>query len=261
MRISIFNLNSKSTYKEEYLKMIKVLSSKCVSFNKKSYTYFDYIDKYLFNKWKYRGTYLDLYSYLEFIGISIKSNKVTEESFINLLEFLLNIQLLIESIKYYNDNTIFNSMCQSVLFHNIPIILDKFGYQAYDMDDKVIILNKGLVYDDLLELVPDDIYEAMLSYRNINNNGIRMKKLILNKIYDYIITDIDRYKSYNSSIFTCIKTIVTKMGITGNIDKKYINLSNYKLKKYYDNCFEMMCYLINTKNIYKYREEIKQISN
>ena len=69
--------------------------------------------------------------------------------------------------------------------------------------------------------------------------------------------DIEKYKSYNSSVYSSIKTVITKMGVIGDIDKKYSDLSNYKLRKYYDNCFSMMSYLIRTENILKYKEEIK----
>ena len=50
------------------------------------------------------------------------------------------------------------------------------------------------------------------------------------------------------------------MGVRGNIDKKYQHLSSYKLKKYYDYCYECILYLLKTENINKYREEIKQIT-
>ena len=46
------------------------------------------------------------------------------------------------------------------------------------------------------------------------------------------------------------------MGVIGEVDKKYKDLSNYKLRKYYDNCFAMIVYLLNTENILKYKEEI-----
>ena len=109
MRISIFNLNNKTNYKIEYQRIIKVLNSKCITFKNKSYNYFDYINTYLFNNWKYRNTFLDLYEYLEFIGVNINSSKINLDSFINFIEFILNIQLLLESIKYYNENTIINT--------------------------------------------------------------------------------------------------------------------------------------------------------
>jgi len=76
MRISIFNLENKSSYKDEYIKMMKVLNSKCITFNKKNYSYFEYVNTYLFNNWKYRGTYLDCYSYLDFIGVNVNSRKI-----------------------------------------------------------------------------------------------------------------------------------------------------------------------------------------
>ena len=257
MRMSIFNLNNNDTFKDEYLKIIKVLNSKCITINKKTYSYFEYINAYLFNNWKYRNTYIDCYEYLKFIGVNINSKKISFDSFINLIEFILNIQILIESNKFYNDNTSYSIPAKSIIFHNIPLILDKLNYQAYDLDDKVVIFKKDIDYEDLFSIVPDDINELILSYSNINNNGIKTKRIILNKLYNYIQSDLEKYKSLNSSVYQSIKLVVTKMGIIGEIDKKYQNLSNYKLRKYYDNCFYMINYLIKTENILKYKEELK----
>lgn len=259
MRISIFNLDNKTSYKEEYLKILKVLNSKCIVFKSKKYTYFEFANEYLFNNWKYRETFLDLFEYLEFIGVKISSKKISESSFINFMEFLLNMQLLLESIKYYNDNIVFSTKASSILFHNIPLILDKLNYQAYDIDDKVIIYKKDIIYTDLLDTLSDDILELILSYNNVNNNGIKQKRLILNKLYNYLTNDIEKYKSINTSIYNTIKTIITKMGVIGDIEKKYIALSNYKIRKYYDYCFKMMCYLINSEYVYKIKDEIKNI--
>ena len=257
MRMSIFNLNNNDTYKDEYIKIIKVLNSKCITIQKKTYSYFDYINTYLFNNWKYRNTYIDCYEYLKFIGVNVNSKKISLDAFINLIEFILNIQILIESNKYYNDNTIYNVPAKSIIFHNIPLILDKLNYQAYDLDDKVMIFKKDIDYEDLFSIVPDDINELILSYSNINNNGIKTKRIILNKLYNYLLSDVEKYKSYNSSIFSSIKLVINKMGVVGDIDKKYQNLSNYKLRKYYDYCFNMMTYLLRTEAINKYKEELK----
>ena len=257
MRMSIFNLNNNDTYKDEYIKIIKVLNSKCITIQKKTYSYFYYINTYLFNNWKYRNTYIDCYEYLKFIGVNVNSKKISLDAFINLIEFILNIQILIESNKYYNDNTIYNVPAKSIIFHNIPLILDKLNYQAYDLDDKVMIFKKDIDYEDLFSIVPDDINELILSYSNINNNGIKTKRIILNKLYNYLLSDIEKYKSYNSSIFSSIKLVINKMGVVGDIDKKYQNLSNYKLRKYYDYCFNMMTYLLRTEAINKYKEELK----
>ena len=86
-----------------------------------------------------------------------------------------------------------------------------------------------------------------------------MKRIVLNKIYNYLCLDIDKYKSFNASIFNSIKLIITKMGVSSEIDKKYISLSNYKLRKYYDYCFRLMCYLINSEYVYKIRDEIRNL--
>jgi hypothetical protein len=137
------------------------------------------------------------------------------------------------------------------------LLLESYHYQAYSLDDRIMILEKDICYDDLENLVPSDIHELVLSYKSINNNGIKMKRLILDKMYKYIEQDIEKYKGYNPTLLSSIKTVVLKMGIIGEIDKKYNNLSNYKIRKYYDNCFSMMIYLLQTENILKYKEEIK----
>ena len=258
MRIPIFNLDNNTNYKKEYLKMIKILNSKCITFDKKDYTYFDYINNHIFHNWKYRKTYLDCFEYLDSIGINIKNKKVNKDSFLNLLEFILNMQLIIDNIKYYQDKTKISIKGKSIINHNIPIILDELGYQAYRLEDRIIILEKDINYEDIESLLPNDILELLYSYKNINNNSIKMKRLILNKIYNYLEDNIDKYKTLNNQIYNTIKLIVTKMGISKEIDKKYQDLSNYKLKKYYDYCFQMICYLVKTENINKYKEEIKK---
>ena len=45
MRISILNRNNNDNYKKEYQKMIKVLTSKCITVHNKKETYFDFINK------------------------------------------------------------------------------------------------------------------------------------------------------------------------------------------------------------------------
>ena len=248
MRKPIFFLPNKSTYKEEYNKIMKVLSSKCILYEKESYSYFDFVNTYLFHQWKYRGTSIDLNSYLKSIGVS---SKIKEESFLNFLEFLLNINLLFESKKY--KSVIFNDKAKSILFHNIPLIVDEMGYSIYDIDDKICILKKDIMYEQLMELVSNDLYDLLMSYQSIENNGLKMKRMILQKIYE----SLGDYKQYNTGIYISIKTIVTKMGIIGDIDPKYKGISRYKMKKYYDYCFEMICYLIESQKINQYNEDIK----
>ena len=257
MRISIFQLKQDEPFRNEYNKMMKILLSKCISFDKKEYTYFDFVNHYLFHNWKYRGTYIDCYEYLNNIGVNIKTKKISKESFLNLLEFLSNMQLLISNLKYYKDNIKYSVKCKSILNHNIPILLDSLGYQAYQIDEKIIIQDKSIQYENLMELLPNDDKELLLAYKNIHNTGIKMKRLILHKIYERFIKDSEKYKNYNSPIYTSIKIVILKMGVIGEIDKKYMNLSNYKLKKYYDYCYEMILYLLETENILRYKDEIK----
>ena len=260
MRISIFNKSNTISYKDEYKKIIKVLLSKCINIDNKNYNYFDYLNSYIFNSWKYRGTYLDVYDYLKSIGVGLDNKKVTIDSLLNFIEFILNMQQFIESSKYYSKNTIYSTKCRSILFHNIPLLLEEYGYEAYSIDDKVYVYKKDISYDELLETLPDKINELILNYISINNNGIKMKRMILEKLYFYLDKHKEKYRKLNPSIYSTIKIVITKMGIVSEIDKKYKNLSNYKIKKYYDYCFELIIFLLKSEEIYKIRDEIRTYS-
>lgn len=259
MRKTIFNLDNKINIKDEYIKIIKVLSNKCVLYKKRSYSYFDFVNTFIFNNWEYRATFIDLYDYLKHLGVNIKSKKISNNSFLNLLEFLLNIEYFIENNNYYSDNVTINTQCRSIVQHNIYLILESLDYESYRLDDKIIICKKNLDFNNLEEILPDDIYELLLSYNNINNNGIKTKRIILNKIYQYINNNYDKYKNYNSTVLTSVKFIVNKLGIDGEIDKKYKDLSLYKLKKYYDYSFTMMVYLIRSEIVLKYRDKVRDL--
>ena len=259
LRKTIFNLDNKVIIKDEYLKIIKVLTSKCVLYKKRNYSYFDFINSFIFNNWEYRSTYIDVYDYLEYIGVNIKNKKINTDSFLNLLEFILNIELFIEDNKYYSDNVTISTQCRSIVQHNIYLILDRLDYDAFRIDDRIIIIRKNLDFNNLIDLLPNNIYELLLSYSDINNTGIKIKRIILYKIYDYLLKDYEKYKNYNSTVLTSIKFIVYKLGVIGDIDKKYRDISVYKIKKYYDYCFNMMVFLIRSEIILKYRDEIRNI--
>ena len=259
MRKTIFNLDNKINIKDEYIKIIKVLSNKCVLYKKRSYSYFDFVNTFIFNNWEYRSTFIDLYDYLKHLGVNVKSKKISNNSFLNLLEFLLNIEYFIENNNYYSDNVTINTQCRSIVQHNIYLILESLDYESYRLDDKIIICKKNLDFNNLEEILPDDIYELLLSYNNINNNGVKTKRLILNKIYQYINNNYDKYKNYNSTVLTSVKFIVNKLGIDGEIDKKYKDMSLYRLKKYYDYSFTMMLYLIRSEIVLKYRDKVRNL--
>ena len=64
-------------------------------------------------------------------------------------------------------------------------------------------------------------------------------------------------KPFKEAIQNGAEAIMVGHILAKDIDKKYSDLSNYKLRKYYDNCFCMMSYLIRTENIIKARDEIR----
>ena len=53
MRIPILLKDNKNTYKDEYNKILKVLNSKCIVYEKNNYNYFEFVNTFLFHHWKY----------------------------------------------------------------------------------------------------------------------------------------------------------------------------------------------------------------
>ena len=66
-----------------------------------------------------------------------------------------------------------------------------------------------------MDILPSEYKELLLAYKNIHNTGIKMKRLILHKIYERFIKDSEKYKNYNSPIYTSIKIVILKMGVIG----------------------------------------------
>lgn len=265
MRKSIFEIENRLDIEKEFEKLIKALFEEdTIYYNSYDMSFFEFLNEYVFNLWEYRDTFTDLDDYLEHIGITSriinKCDVLTKEIFLNFLELLINLLLVIEE-KIGIKNVYFrNIKTKNIISHNVPIILEKMNYELYSEENTMRIRKRDADVDSILDLVPEEISYLLLSYNDIRNNNIESKKTLLKKIDLYIDTNKSKYKKIGKELLDSIETIVNKMGINHQSkEPSFNNLSDYELSEWYDKCFKMMIHLIRTEDIIKIKKERNEL--
>lgn len=265
MRKSIFEIENRLDIEKEFEKLIKALFEEdTIYYNYRDMSFFEFLNEYVFNLWEYRDTFTDLDDYLEHIGITSriinKCDVLTKEIFLNFLELLINLLLVIEE-KIGIKNVYFrNIKTKNIISHNVPIILEKMNYELYSEENTIRIRKRDADVDSILDLVPEEISYLLLSYNDIRNNNIESKKTLLKKIDLYIDTNKSKYKKIGKELLDSIETIVNKMGINHQSkEPSFNNLSDYELSEWYDKCFKMMIHLIRTEDIIKIKKERNEL--
>lgn len=265
MRKSIFEIENRLDIEKEFEKLIKALFEEdTIYYNYRDMSFFEFLNEYVFNLWEYRDTFTDLDDYLEHIGITSriinKCDVLTKEIFLNFLELLINLLLVIEE-KIGIKNVYFrNIKTKNIISHNVPIILEKMNYELCSEENTMRIRKRDADVDSILDLVPEEISYLLLSYNDIRNNNIESKKTLLKKIDLYIDTNKSKYKKIGKELLDSIETIVNKMGINHQSkEPSFNNLSDYELSEWYDKCFKMMIHLIRTEDIIKIKKERNEL--
>lgn len=265
MRKSIFEIENRLNIDCEFRNFLKCLyEDYSIVYKSHYYNLWEFIDKYAFNLWQYRDTFIDLELYLTHIGISkemlFQGSRIDEVSFLNFIEFLLNIKYVIDC-NYDFPYICRSSRVKNIIDHNVPLILEKMNYVSYRKGDKILIRKRDSDVDSILELVPDDIQNLLLEYNDIRNNNLESKKSILKKIDLFIEKRKSVYKSLNSSTYDTIQVIVNKMGINHPLEEKpYVDITEEKLIDWYDKCFKLMIHLIRTEDINTINKERKELN-
>lgn len=260
MRKSIFEIENRLDINKEYERLVLSLEeSHTLIYKSKYMTLYDFLDDYVFSKWMHRDTFITMSDYLEHIGVNLDLPTISEEKFLNLLEFLLNIWKIARTSVDFKNVMVVSRISFYIIEHNVPIILEKMNYTIKEESDKVLIIKRDSDVDSILDTVPVDIATLLLSYNDIRNSSIEAKKQILKSLDLYIETDKKKYKSYDSGLYDSIQTIVNEMGVNHPVHQKYKDMSETELCSWYDKCFKMMIHLIRTEDIICMKNERKQL--
>ncbi len=263
MRKSIFEIENRMDINKEFNRLTESLFEKSVVFYKNSdYSLYEFFNECIFNKWEYRDTFVDLDEYLEHINVNLYNECISQESFLNFLELLLNLMKTAKDKINFNCVYFGSLKVQNIIEHNIPLILEKMNYEQFYENGTIRIRKRDADIDSVLEVVPENISNLLLSYNDIRNNNIENKKTILKKIDLFIDNNEKEYKSLDSKLVDAIGTIVNKMGINHlSKEKPFCDINNEDLNIWYDKCFKMMIHLIREKEIIKIKKERNKLLN
>lgn len=256
MRKSIFEIENRIDINKEYKKLMSALfESDTIYYQSFFMNFFDFINEFVFNLWEDRGTFVELDDFFAHIGLK-STEYVSQESFLNFLELMTN---LIDVLSKHYSNTIFCSIkVKNIFEHNVPIILEKLNYKIVDTKNRKIIIKRDADVDSVLEFVPDNISDLLLSYNDIRCNNLESKKSILKNIDLYLESNSNKksFKSLDSKLWDSIGTIVNKMGVNHPIQEEpFLSLNHDEIISWYDKCFKMMLHLIRMKEIKSYKNE------
>lgn len=266
---SIFKIENRLDISKEFSKLVDVFqeNSNAAIYEEKYHsrmygTFMSAINNTVFLEWKYRDTFLDVYEYLEHIGINIEAidylkYHINKEQFLYYLEFILNMVLLIDDT---NKRKIELLPMTIAAIENIPKILEKMNYKIKELDDKIIITKRNADIDSILETVPEDIASTLLEYNDFRiQDDIKAKQKILKNIDLYIEKNIN-IKSYDKELDNAIGTIVNKMGVNHPIkEEPYKLFTDEQIIEWYDKCCLMMIHAIRTIDVNKIKDERKKL--
>ena len=269
MRKTIFELENKLNIDDEFHRICNIIfnDSYSVSFYNHRYSSFiDAVNQDFFSSWPYRDTFIDIYDYLDFIGIDQNIiggfDEIDEKSFLYFLEFLANIANFIsnkiesERAKYDIDKRVM--ACIS----NIKTVLAKMHCELKKDGDKVYIAKRNADVDSVIRTIPEDIADLLLAYCDFRiESNIEAKKTILKKIDIYIDANKKQLDSYDGvpAIRNDMDFIMNKLGINHATHERLSNLSKDELLDLYDSCFTLALDILRKRRVSDIRKRIIEL--
>lgn len=269
IRKTIFDLENKLDIDAEFCRMRDILfdDSFSVSFYNHRYSSFiDAVNTDFFSSWPYRDTFIDIYDYLDFIGINRNIlggySEINKQSFLYFLEFLANLSSFVSDkvktnrVKYDIDKRV--TACIS----NIRIILAKMHCRLEKLGDKVFIIKSNIDVDSVIKSIPENVANLLLSYCDFRiEDDIEAKKTILKKIDIYIDKNKKLFDKYDGvpTIRNDMDFIMNKFGINHAIHEKFSSLQKSELLDLYDSCFILVLDIFRRREVSVIRKRIAKL--
>ena len=184
---------------------------------------------------------------------------IDETNFLYFLEFLINISNFMKQTCSSHGIKITYDMRVQACLDNINKLLAKMHCELKTIKNEVIIVKKDIDVDSVIDIVPDNIADSLLSYCDFRvEKDLDAKKAILKDIDIYI----DANKTKLDKIDGCeslrkdIDFIFNKFGINHKIDEKFKDLPKEDLLGIYDISFILVLELLRRGKINNARKTI-----
>lgn len=223
----------------------------------------EYIQKYLFLKWNYRGNFISVEDMRKSLNISnydIKNNN--QETLIYYFEFILN--MLLFCAQY---SVPINQSCLQIIKANISNVLDKLNYKSEEKEDYIIVIEKDPKAIAVAELY-EDISDNIIEYRRFAIQGnIERKKEILATLSKKIEAIEAKLKQNNYSYLVDeITGLLNSLDIRHNnkegkhAHEVVIEMSSEELESWCDKTYDTILLALMVNNYLEYKNEIKDLN-
>lgn len=255
MRKSIFDIATKSiNISNEVDRIVTMsLSEKNLYYPPYDLTVFDYVDKYCFRDWDYRGHFIDVKDFLDSIEYnSIKKDAKSGDinAFMTLIELTYNFWNLTHN-NLSSEGTY--GKWQKNYYHLRDVMLDnleKYNHTAYIDDERVLVIEDKPGVTAVAEIVEDDLALDIIRYNHRSLQGeVELKKSILISLGAELEPkrkDLQQLnKQLSEDIFFMLNNINVRHNNRSKKDKgkykEYVaKMSKTRLEKWYDELYQMM---------------------
>ena len=252
-RKSIFDIAAQSIDMESEIKRIIVMSfkEKVVQYAYDC-TLVDFVDKYCFKDWKYRGHFVNLNDMLDSIGFDEMKYDAMEDdvdSFMRVIETIYNLwRLARQKIKGKENSTYWIGN-----FYHLKDVMDdnleKYNHKAYIDDERILIIEDKPEVTAAAEIVEYPLAIDIIRYNHRSMQGeVEAKKQVLLALGAELepkrkeLVRVD--KQLSEDIFYMLNNLNLRHNNRSKKDKNYkeyvAKMPKKRLEKWYDELYQMI---------------------
>ena len=254
-RNSIFDIVSDSmNIKNETERIIKIFEEEqTLMVRSNKYTILEYVDKYAFADWKWRGHCLDVDDFLnsmQYQHIVSSAKYYNVEPFLILIELVYNFWNLACS-NLMTDDTSLRWFGNFFLLHKIlDDNLQQFNHKAYFDDKRILIIEDKLEVTAVAEVVNENLAKDVIRYNHHSLRGdIETKKAILlafGSELEPMRKELEKLnKQVSEDIFFALNNLNLRHNNCNSQDQsKYkehvAKMNESELEQWYDEIYQLM---------------------
>lgn len=208
----------------------------------------DYVDGYLFIKWKNRATCICCRDVAQMVGIDQMPSVIDYEWILNYCEYAANILYLVKSKARPYD--LLGDEVDAAL-HNICVLLEWYGYKVEYLanDEKALVVRQSAQATAVAEVLPADLAKLVLEYNHFTLRGDKKrKKDILIALGAALEAKRKELNSINKSLADKIFFMLNNLNIRhNNVEKGHktynesvAKMTETELENWYDELYQMI---------------------
>lgn len=235
-----------------------------------TYSLKEFIDKYLFSNWKYRGTCINMQELEHKLDLTLIGlwGRTSLDELLSYMELLKNMISLVYKAEL---NVEIRMDKVDVLNSNLHILVNNFGMEFYaeDVEKNIIIYKREGVFTVADEIKDSVVSRNIIKYNHYLLKGkIEEKRSILVGIaneYEAIEKQLKstEYKALCEDLSYLLNSLnIRHNNVDGKNRKEYIcKLSNDEMEELYDMTYEIFLNAIMAKKYLRYKTKVRELKS